>query len=1349
MKSSAGKGVLKVLRGKTGGGGSPVSGSSTEADMGSVKVGGGGRGKSKIRMSDETFFALDHEHDQFESGRDTTRPTVWELYMKPKMASGGSGTAGTMKVGQPPTQFVTGTTAAAALAEAAAAAGWSTTRRTAASGSQASSRNGSLHRKGSGGSLTRSKSYGSLRSQRSLGSQASSSSTHTVGGTNATTIHTSANTNVNAVANNTQSHMHTNTKSTNAHTHINTHTNTNTIPNAIQKLTTRKQRPHMLGKHKQSGSVTSLESIPEASPAPGAVLGVPGGVTGASSNPHFNHHRDEQNHRLGGGEHHQHSASVASASATSSNSNITSNGLSTQNGTGIGAWASTSSPRPVDVPPPQSTAPSTTPGATTPIAASSTQNPLPPPPGSTAAPRLSLHSGNDSLSLSTWWTEAVLTGMGGKDTDGWGENWSGGQGGGEKEREGRDGPAVGLPNTGWGMEKQKQQRQGRGQPVGGASSSIQSTNNNYNSNSASTSTSTPPKPVLNITNGSHNSRGMSPSRVTRKNGQPLPLSKPPPRHPAPDPPLPAAQAVSMTSGLSSGMGGPGAGQGQDQKQKSMHAQSTVVRINAAIAAASANASMRPTVAIPTTPRPLPTIASSAPPPLLPSIQGSIPNASNSTGLGCAASNDDNNNNNPNALPFQSEGLLSPPPTGGWKPCSTPGTGATAGHGGATILSPGSSTGPDSAQLWNEIEQMMDPSMMSTIPGLHYSTALPPGARDVLESARILGGGFGTAVGTGGGADAKHNAGGALKAKDVSLPSNSVTTVGDLVGKSPPGSDEGEHGGNREEEEEDGDGESDESDMLLLDDDPYEGVVQNVIARPSVEPLSLSLRTGRPALTTQAPLLKVSRSRSRGRGQEGGERVDQGLLSVEEEEANRDSIRSSTSTITIAGYASPPRIVRAVSVVRRTGAYVIDKSKTDGSIIDLTAPTSSSSGPLVLKDLKQNTSSPGGSSDGSVFSGSSDSPIQENLTPTTDAGIASPLLYYLDGTQTPLPRSGFDLPGVVGEGHNTRGVGRFEYDEDVAGVSDAHRVAGGLNFTRPTIVINDSTSPIATTPSTETIPLSGATPLSPFQRYRGWLSAVVAPLEVFIDESVDPREHYLDLREIAEGESGSVFAARLNPENAEKLRLEPLVKAQDGNSIASGQTKYVAIKSIAIVPSGSGSPKLADLQRELTVMKGCAWHEHVLGMDAVYVDLVEDSLWVRMELMERSLADLIGLVEEGLMLQDRMIARFAGDVCCCPPPLQLTYTFYCQVLLALDYLLTQNIAHRDVRSDNLLINQQGILKLGKFWFKINLLRMGHIYKNEPDLILIVDFSNAVKVSSESPLRDDIAGVAFWQVSIFLP
>jgi len=143
---------------------------------------------------------------------------------------------------------------------------------------------------------------------------------------------------------------------------------------------------------------------------------------------------------------------------------------------------------------------------------------------------------------------------------------------------------------------------------------------------------------------------------------------------------------------------------------------------------------------------------------------------------------------------------------------------------------------------------------------------------------------------------------------------------------------------------------------------------------------------------------------------------------------------------------------------------------------------------------------------------------------------------------------------------------------------------------------------------------------------------------------------------------------------------------------------VAIKIVAIVPSGS--PKLVDLQRELTLMKGLG-HENVLGMDGVYVDLVEDSLWVRMELMERSLADMVGLVGDGLMLQDRMLARFASDV-----------------LSGLEYLQKHFIAHRDVRSDNLLLNKHGVLKLA-------------------------DFSNAVQVTKDSPMRSDFAGVVFWQ------
>ncbi|KAF8905608.1 kinase-like domain-containing protein [Mucidula mucida] len=239
----------------------------------------------------------------------------------------------------------------------------------------------------------------------------------------------------------------------------------------------------------------------------------------------------------------------------------------------------------------------------------------------------------------------------------------------------------------------------------------------------------------------------------------------------------------------------------------------------------------------------------------------------------------------------------------------------------------------------------------------------------------------------------------------------------------------------------------------------------------------------------------------------------------------------------------------------------------------------------------------------------------------------------------------------------------------------------MAISRPTIVISGSKPLASPGPLTS---LTSAAPETPAHRYRGWLSEVVRPLEEFIDEPIDPREYYFDLQEIAEGESGSVYAATLGRDNLEKLDLPPL--------------SLVAIKCVTILPSGS--EKLLDLERELKLLKGLM-HTNVLGLDALYVDLQDDSLWIRMELMERSLADVIGLTAEGLMLQERMMARFASDT-----------------LEALHYLHSHDIAHRDVRSDNLLLNSQGFLKL-------------------------TDFSNAVQVTPECSTSTDQVGVLYWQ------
>ena len=204
--------------------------------------------------------------------------------------------------------------------------------------------------------------------------------------------------------------------------------------------------------------------------------------------------------------------------------------------------------------------------------------------------------------------------------------------------------------------------------------------------------------------------------------------------------------------------------------------------------------------------------------------------------------------------------------------------------------------------------------------------------------------------------------------------------------------------------------------------------------------------------------------------------------------------------------------------------------------------------------------------------------------------------------------------------------------------------------RPLIVVSGESTPPDV--STDSILLSAPGPSdlpskALIERYPGWLSGVVNPLAPFIDATVEPRDHYVELQEIAEGESGSVFAARVDPDNADKLRLHPSVKSRDTEEIEKGAPALVAIKIIAITPPCSNvevpeAQKLIDLERELKLMKGL-WHENILGLDALYVDLTEDTLWVRMELMERSLADIVGLVAAGLVLHDRMIARFALDV----------------------------------------------------------------------------------------------------------
>ncbi|KAK6996818.1 kinase-like domain-containing protein [Favolaschia claudopus] len=186
-------------------------------------------------------------------------------------------------------------------------------------------------------------------------------------------------------------------------------------------------------------------------------------------------------------------------------------------------------------------------------------------------------------------------------------------------------------------------------------------------------------------------------------------------------------------------------------------------------------------------------------------------------------------------------------------------------------------------------------------------------------------------------------------------------------------------------------------------------------------------------------------------------------------------------------------------------------------------------------------------------------------------------------------------------------------------------------------------------------------------YGGWVESVIAPFAGFIDVAVNPRNHYVDLKEMADGSEGAtLYVARLASADHDLLNLPEDVRQRDENDLRAGHPTFVAIKSIPIVPGGNATLRAVLRERHILSEVQC---QNILQMDSLYVDPAEDALWIRMELMDRTLSYV------GLVLSDRIIAGCVKDI-----------------LTALATLYEKNIAPRNICSSNILVNSQGVLKL---------------------------------------------------------
>ncbi|QEL60824.1 serine/threonine-protein kinase STE20 [Candidozyma auris] len=199
--------------------------------------------------------------------------------------------------------------------------------------------------------------------------------------------------------------------------------------------------------------------------------------------------------------------------------------------------------------------------------------------------------------------------------------------------------------------------------------------------------------------------------------------------------------------------------------------------------------------------------------------------------------------------------------------------------------------------------------------------------------------------------------------------------------------------------------------------------------------------------------------------------------------------------------------------------------------------------------------------------------------------------------------------------------------------------------------------------------------------------IISKLQSICTEG-NPNDYYKDLKKIGQGASGGVYIAR---------------------SVAGPSGKIVAIKQMNL----EQQPKKELIINEILVMKSSR-HDNIVN----YIDsfLIKGELWVVMEYMEGG--SLTEIVTHSVMTEGQI-----GAVCR-------------ETLKGLQFLHSKGVIHRDIKSDNILLNVDGNIKMTDFGFcaqinELNLKRttmVGTPYWMAPEVVSRKEYGPKVDVWS---------------------
>ncbi|KAF2861970.1 Pkinase-domain-containing protein [Piedraia hortae CBS 480.64] len=164
---------------------------------------------------------------------------------------------------------------------------------------------------------------------------------------------------------------------------------------------------------------------------------------------------------------------------------------------------------------------------------------------------------------------------------------------------------------------------------------------------------------------------------------------------------------------------------------------------------------------------------------------------------------------------------------------------------------------------------------------------------------------------------------------------------------------------------------------------------------------------------------------------------------------------------------------------------------------------------------------------------------------------------------------------------------------------------------------------------------------------------------------NPLDSYSKQKKVGQGASGSVYVARVR-ESAPSPLAQQLLKQF-------GSRAQVAIKQMDL----RQQPRKELIVNEIIVMKDSR-HDNIVNFVDAFLQEETLELWVVMEYMEGG--SLTDVIDNNDGISEDQIATICGETC-----------------KGLVHLHSQNIIHRDIKSDNVLLSSRGAVKITDFGF----------------------------------------------------